>query len=112
MNNRFRVIIRKSPFTDALDFYFVDSHGPGQQRVARPVDLVFEPLAEGAMPKGPTMTVGGPWAEPFLHALAEALDDENVKTENDHKIAGTLEATKGHLADLQVLLGLRPKRSE
>lgn len=44
--------------------------------------------------------------EAFLLAMAEALDDANIKTESDAKLQGTLEATRSHLADLRHLLKL------
>lgn len=36
-----------------------------------------------------------------LQAFAEALAERGIKTDNDHKIAGTLEATKYHLEDMR-----------
>lgn len=36
--------------------------------------------------------------------LADELARLGVKTDNDHKIAGTLEATKEHLADMRALV--------
>lgn len=38
-----------------------------------------------------------------LPAFAEALSKRGIKTDNDHKIAGTLEATKYHLEDMRKL---------
>jgi len=38
-----------------------------------------------------------------LQAFAEALSEHGIKTDNDHKIAGTLEATKYHLEDMRKL---------
>jgi len=38
-----------------------------------------------------------------LQAFAEALSERGIKTDNDHKIAGTLEATKYHLEDMRKL---------
>jgi len=39
--------------------------------------------------------------EAALKAFADALAERGVKTDNDHKIAGTLEATKYHLEDMR-----------
>lgn len=47
----------------------------------------------------------------LFKALAETLDQKGVKTENDHKIAGTLEATRYHLEDMRQLLKLKDKGS-
>ena len=46
-------------------------------------------------------------ANDFLEALAEALDQQGIKTDKDAKIAGTLEATKYHLEDMRKLLKLK-----
>ena len=40
----------------------------------------------------------------IFSALAEALDKQGVKTENDFKIQGLLEATKYHLEDMRKLV--------
>lgn len=40
-------------------------------------------------------------------ALAEALDEQGIKTDKDAKIKGTLEATRFHLEDLRKLLKLK-----
>jgi len=39
--------------------------------------------------------------EQALRSFAEALSEYGIKTDNDHKIAGTLEATKYHLEDMR-----------
>lgn len=39
--------------------------------------------------------------EDALQAFAEALSERGIKTDNDHKIAGTLEATKYHLENMR-----------
>lgn len=41
-----------------------------------------------------------------LQSIAEAFSNFGIKTSNDHKIEGTLEATKYHLEDMrQIALG-------
>ncbi len=50
-------------------------------------------------------------AGPFLEAMAEALSNHGIKTDNDHKIQGKLEAVKEHLADMRDLVFKRkPKK--
>ena len=39
----------------------------------------------------------------MLKQFADQLSEMGVKTDNDHKIAGTLEATKYHLEDMRKL---------
>ena len=43
----------------------------------------------------------------FLKACAEELSRQGIKTDNDHKIEGKLEATKYHLEDLRFMLKLK-----
>lgn len=38
-----------------------------------------------------------------MKAFADKLSDMGIKTDNDHKIAGVLEATKYHLEDMRKL---------
>lgn len=40
----------------------------------------------------------------LMKKLAEVLSDKGIKTDNDHKIQGILEATKNHLEDLRKLI--------
>lgn len=74
--------------------------------VAKPVELVFEPLEVGQYCK-PTMHIDYYMEKEFLKAMAEELNEQGVKTDNDHKIIGTLEATKYHLEDMRMLMKLR-----
>ena len=46
-------------------------------------------------------------ARDVFKGMAEAMDGEGVKTENDFKIQGTLEATRFHLEDLRTILKLK-----
>jgi len=43
----------------------------------------------------------------FLKACAEELASQGIKTDNDHKIEGKLEATRYHLEDLRAMLKLK-----
>ena len=43
-------------------------------------------------------------AKEFFKAFAEALDQQGIKTENDFKIQGLLEAKKEHLEDMRRLV--------
>ena len=43
-------------------------------------------------------------AKEFFKAFAEALDEQGIKTENDFKIQGLLEATKYHLEDMRKIV--------
>ena len=96
----FKTYIRISPIEDCVDIYFVEI-SPGLDRmitaVAKPMELQFERVGEGFAPMQPSLRIPGRESVQFLKSIAEALDQNGTKTDDDHKIAGTLEATKFHL---------------
>jgi hypothetical protein len=100
--------IRQNWETDAVEILIVEEMGNGKIAIAKPVKLEFEEFdINGAMPnRGATLTISGMYSQEFLKALAEALDERNIKTDKDAKIQGTLEATRYHLEDLRKLLKL------
>ncbi len=53
------------------------------------------------------LKVPGTMRDELFRSLAEAMDKQGIKTENDHKIAGILEATKYHLEDLRKIAKLK-----
>lgn len=87
---------------DSLSIYFINERDGGRYLV-KPVQLVFKKIEEGELIE-PSIKLGSSLAQPFLQSIAEALDKNGVKTDNDAKIAGTLEATRYHLEDLRKLL--------
>ncbi len=44
---------------------------------------------------------------PLFQALAEALDEKNIKTPNHHTLEGEIKATQKHLQDLRQMLKLK-----
>lgn len=64
---------------------------------------VMTEIPEGSYIDHPTLRLPEHLAHELFVALAEALDKKGIKTENDYKIAGTLEATKYHLEDMRKL---------
>lgn len=106
MNEEFRVLIHRDPFSFTLGIAFVRRSGL-RRYVARPVELQFEEIQEGEAFGKPTLQLDWDIAELFLKAMAEALDEQGVKTDKDAKVAGTLEATRAHLSDLRQMLKLK-----
>jgi len=100
-----KVKIYKSIATNAIELFIYEERN-GKRYVAKPVKLVFEEWKEGEIIK-PTLIFYHFVGEEFLKSLAEALDEKGIKTEQDAKIAGTLEATRYHLEDLRKLLKLK-----
>jgi len=81
--------------------------------MAKPMVLDFEEIdyQNKGIPE-PSLKLTNNFAQPFLKALAEALDKQGVKTENDFKIQGLLEATKYHLEDMRKLTFKKEKYNE
>lgn len=75
--------------------------------IAKPIKLEFEPLKPGTRIEHPTLTLDRVEGEEFLTAMAEALQRENIKPPEPHRLEGEIDATKRHLEDLRTLLKLR-----
>lgn len=84
----------------------------GQYYVVKPVSLELT-KADGHCALTPTISLNGPSAEGFLQSLAKALDNQGIKTDSDHRVQGTLDATKVHLDDMRnlvyMLMGPQPQ---
>ena len=84
-------------FTQATQEIVIFYEEGGVIYLAKPMKLVFEPVAQLARWE-PTLVLPGPTlAKSLLKALAEALDRQGVKTDSDAKIEGKLQATEAHL---------------
>lgn len=81
----------------------------GKLYVVAPMEMKLIEHNEGEVAR-PSLHISHFMAPVFLESLATALDNHGVKTENDHKIKGTLDATKYHLEDLRTLLKLTGAR--
>jgi len=102
--NPIKVYIQRDAPTDMLTITFVTTDKYGKRYIAKPMYMEFEELNyEGSCPK-PTLSITGELAPAFLQAIAQSLDENGIKTENDFKIQGLLEATKYHLEDLRRLI--------
>lgn len=64
-------------------------------------------LNVGEIPEKFILKIPGFLADSFFKSFAEVLDKQGVKTDNDAKIQGTLDATKYHLEDLRTLLKIK-----
>ena len=94
-----KVYIATEPWSAKIGILFTEERN-GKRYVVKPVDLVFEEVKDNSATE-PTIRFDHFLAPEFLKALAEALDKHNIKTENDFKIQGLLEATKYHLEDMR-----------
>lgn len=99
-----KVRIERPIFSDRLHFYLI-RYVPGFVELMQP-DGSIKRVAEGMATSdiSPSFILGGLDSRQMLIALAEALETEGVKTPNDFKIQGLLEATKAHLEDMRTLV--------
>lgn len=98
--SKMRIKAFNNPHTGEVEFYISYKDQHGRVMIGLPMEFVFEPHEEGKQ-YPPTWRIDTFEAQDFLKALANALDEQGVKTDNDHKIAGTLEATRTHLEDMR-----------
>ena len=79
----------------------------GKIYICKPMKMEYIPIsADGSFTEA-SLTLPNPLGQEFCQKMAEALSKRGVKTDNDHKIIGILEATKYHLEDLRQLLKLK-----
>lgn len=81
--------------------------------VAKPVDLVMEPVEEGNAPLAPTIRISGlgdrtkDGKSLFLESLRKALEKSSYAVKFSEETAGELKATKYHLEDMRRLSKLK-----
>ena len=100
-----KVKIGRDTFSDSLFILFYYNQN-GKRYIAEPIKLKFKEADEYPCGTKPTIALNYYDAQELLKEMAEELDKQGVKTENDFKIQGLLEATKFHLSDLRHLLKL------
>jgi len=100
-----RLHIYQDPMFGGVSLVFFEDRGI-KRFISKPIKLEMEEYEEGADYK-PTIIIPRHYSQEFLKNLAEELDYKGVKTDNDAKIKGTLDATKFHLEDLRKLLKLK-----
>lgn len=100
------VKVYREPWSATINFMFGQEREDGKLYIVKPMEMTLEPYKEGEH-RDPSLRIGYDMAPQFLKALAEALAEEGVKTDNDHKIQGLLDATKYHLEDMRKLMKLK-----
>ncbi|MCR4307095.1 MAG: hypothetical protein NUV80_00885 [Candidatus Berkelbacteria bacterium] len=105
-----KIIFYTNPARIGVDMLILDEQN-GKKYLAKPMKIVFEEY-EYSVDVEPTLRLPDMNAQEFMRAMAEALDEQGVKTDKDSKIAGTLDATKYHLEDLRSLLKLKKEKAE
>lgn len=98
---KLKIYFKTELWADQVAMYLVGDDAYGKTFIAKPMDLVFEPMTEGAQFKEPTLKFAGHMSREFLPALANALAEAGYRHESTD--AGELKATKAHLQDMRTL---------
>lgn len=93
---------------DVARIWIIDTDANGKRYILRPKgDLWERDEINYNIDQKPSLFLPAIISKPIMKAMCEAFTANGIKTDNDHKIEGTLEATKYHLEDLRNLLKLR-----
>ncbi|MBT9166730.1 MAG: hypothetical protein DDT19_00054 [Syntrophomonadaceae bacterium] len=98
----FEVFIQRPGGWDRLDFY-IGKAQQGRYYLAKPIELVFYEVEEGATLPEPTLKLSGREGKLLLQALAKALTEHGIKI-GTADITGELKATQFHLEDMRRLV--------
>lgn len=103
MVGKMEVRIASDAWNNLVKVLICQKLGDGRTAVVRPTNLILDAIEEGTLVE-PSFQITPDIAQELFVALAEALDERGIKTDSDAKIAGTLEATREHLKDLQKIV--------
>lgn len=103
-----RVYLDYSDYNRDLKLWIVDDQSERRRLLNyKDGNWISTDIEDRSQPQEPSLYLPGRLGEEVMQAMAEAFAKRGIKTENDHKIQGTLEATNRHLEDLRTLLKLR-----
>lgn len=106
-----KVRIEPIMFCDGIRFYIWRSRSGYTEHLGK--DGYIQVVPEGmATIIDPTLELKGFEARSIMAALAEALADQGVKTPNDHRLQGVLDAQTAHLQDMRTPLKLNKPSGE
>jgi len=98
---KLKFYFRQLDYANRVEAYLVGEDANGKRFLAKPIDLVFEPMGEGLSAQ-PTLQVDGFMSRELLPALANGLAESGYRPESND--AGELKATKAHLEDMRTLV--------
>jgi len=104
IESKFEFVIYHKPERDTIAMSIIETEG-NIRRIALPIEITMKTIEPGESVE-PTFELPAFEAHKIMKSLAEALDEQGIKTDNDAKIQGTLEATRYHLEDLRKILKL------
>jgi hypothetical protein len=98
-----QVRVQRAIDMDALNIVIWIRKSDGTYFIGEPMELKFRRQKSGERQE-PTLQISGELAGDLLDALTEELGNAGIKTKNDSKTEGILEAQSKHLSDLQELV--------
>lgn len=99
-----KVYLDYSDYSLELKLWIVDDQSERRKLLNYKDGIWIATDIENGVQGEPSLILPGRLGEEVMQAMAEAFSKRGIKTENDHKIQGTLEATKYHLEDLRKIL--------
>lgn len=99
---KLKFYFRHTEWADRVEVYLVGEKHDGTKYLAKPTELVFEPISLDGVATKPTLEFNGFMSREFFPALAEGLAEVGYRAKTDE--VGELKATKLHLQDLQKLV--------
>lgn len=106
MYQELKVRVAYGPWRDEVGILFEIVGYDGRRGIVQPVDFIVKTIEEGAVVE-PTFHLNKETAKNLL----EALKGLGIKTEDQSKVEGMLEATKYHLEDMRQINGLERKEN-
>lgn len=105
-----KVYLDYSAYSNNLNLWIVDDQSERRKLLNyKDGQWISTDIHDDLTPQEPSLHLPGRLGEEVMQAMAEAFSKRGIKTESDHKIQGTLEATKYHLEDLREMLRLKNK---
>lgn len=99
-----RIKVRSCPYMDAYDLVIYIRGSDGVYHVAEPMELKFKKMGDSSALHEPTLRVDSDVAGDLLDALLEEMGRKGIKTQEDSRVEGRLEAMSEHLNDMRQLV--------
>ncbi|MHB8123102.1 MAG: hypothetical protein ACYDG4_13210 [Desulfuromonadaceae bacterium] len=100
----FEVIVERSWDRPGMQIWFLARYADGTEHVAKPMEIVFEPMPATGVRIEPSLTLSRHIADELLEAIQAGLTKAGVKPREVSKAEGLLEATKSHLEDMRAIV--------
>lgn len=98
----FKVFCRYEDFQERLNFYiFQENENGGRDLCTNLKTMEFKTIRRGEFVPEPTFSLSGCVVQPFLQAMANALDEIGIRPEGKPVLENELTATKNHLEDMR-----------